>query len=161
MSCISKILEVKGDKKIIINGEVAIEGGGVYKDYEYLITFTIYGNRCGYVAIPPSHPLYKYHNPEYNFPNLEVHGGVTFFEDARFDDITGIKCTDKWIGFDAAHCYDLEDMETSEKYFGETRISKYKKNNPSYSDHTACHRSYSYMEEECKELIEQIVEKAQ
>jgi hypothetical protein len=159
MSCISKILEVKGNKDILVNGEIAIEGGGVYKDYEYLITFTSHGHRCGYVAIPSSHPLHKFYNEESNYPDLHVHGGVTFFDEPRFEELTnGHKCTDKWIGFDAAHYNDREDIEKSEEYFGETKFIKFKKNN---SDITFCngeHRSYSYMENECKRLIEQLIE---
>lgn len=61
MSCITEILKVKGDKDFIVSGEIAIEGGGTYKDYEYIITFTSSGHRCGYVAIPESHSLYKFY----------------------------------------------------------------------------------------------------
>ena len=124
MSCISKILEVKGDKPFIINkhNTIAIEGGGKFKGYEYIITFTEFGHRCGYVAIPESHPI---HSSKEDYPDYEVHGGVTFFEKARFDEFTGgHKCLDKWIGFDAMHGGDIPCMKTSDKYFGEKMIQK-------------------------------------
>lgn len=161
MSCISKLLEIKGKKEILICGEIAIEGGGIYKDYEYLITFVGHGHRCGYVAISSNHPMYKFHNPEYNYPDLYVHGGVTFFDEPRFLELTGgHQCTDKWLGFDAAHCDDSECIETSEKYFGETKWVKYRKENPSpiFLNDMAIHRTYDYMENECKKLIDQLIE---
>jgi hypothetical protein len=158
MSCISKILEVKGDKKILISGEIAIEGGGIYKDYEYLITFTSHGHRCGYVAIPETHTTYISNE---DYPDFDVHGGITFFGNPRFDDITGHKCTDKWIGFDACHYRDLDNIETAEKYFGETNYINFMKYNyVKYNDDPRKHRSYSYMERECKRLINQLIERS-
>lgn len=162
MSCITEILKIKGDREYILNGEIAIEGGGNYKDYEYLITFTDRGHRCGYVAISETHPLYKFHDPKYNYPDLKVHGGVTYFYESRFEDLLGgHKCTDKWIGFDAGHCYDLEDMETAKKYFGETRWVKFRKENPAiiYMNNSE-HRSFEYMQQQCKNLIDQLIDKA-
>jgi hypothetical protein len=161
MSCITKILEKKDDMKIIVSGEIAIEGGGTYQGYEYLITFTAHGHRCGYVAIPENHKLHSYHNEDYNYHDLEVHGGVTFFGAPRFaEHLSGQKCTDKWIGFDAAHCYDHEDIETVEKYFGETKWVKYRKENPMIKfDGYSEHRTYSYMESQCKRLINQLIDK--
>jgi hypothetical protein len=161
MSCITKILETKGDKEILKSGEIAIEGGGNYNGYEYIITFVAHGHRCGYVAIPESHPLHSFHKEDYNYPELEVHGGITFFDEPRFDEFTnGHKCTDKWLGFDAGHCYDLEDMERAEKYFGETKWVKYRKENPMPRYDDDCeHRTYEYMESECKNLIDQLIER--
>lgn len=159
MSCISKILEVKGDKEFIKDGEIAIEGGGIYKGFEYLITLTDKGIRCGYVAIPEDHHLYNFHNAEYNYPDLDVHGDVTYWDDSRFEYlINGHKCTDKWIGFDAGDAWDIPCIETAEKYFGETNYIKFCKNNPIfyYGEH-AQHRTYKFMENECKKLIEQLI----
>jgi len=67
MSCIPKILELKGDKdhlhtmdhsKLPADCGNVIEGGGEYKGYHYLITFTGTAHRCGYVGIEEGHPLY-------------------------------------------------------------------------------------------------------
>lgn len=65
MSCIPKILELKGTKEFLpipsLNQQdkyttTVIEGGGNYKGYDYLITFRDMGFRCGYVALEPNHP---------------------------------------------------------------------------------------------------------
>lgn len=170
MSCITKILEVKGDKPVLMDqgNDIAIEGGGVFKGFEYLITFTSRGHRCGYVAIPESHPLHK---SEESYPDYEVHGGVTFFSEPRFEDITGFKCTDKWIGFDAMHGGDKECLDTILKYFGENdHIKSVKMMNTilgkeSLGDLLACgspakHRTFAYMKNECRLLINQLVKEA-
>jgi hypothetical protein len=58
-------------------------------------------NRCGYVRVPPTHPL---HGKHYDEPDVEVHGGLTF---ANIE-----PCTEHedgqgwWFGFDCAHCND-------------------------------------------------------
>lgn len=58
------------------------------------------GHRCGYVRVPPNHPL---HGKSYDDADVRVHGGLTF-ADAE-------PCTEKdgtgwWFGFDCAHCGD-------------------------------------------------------
>lgn len=170
MSCISEILKIKGDKEFIPipykenewHHEIVIEGGGNYKEYEYLITFNDMGFRCAYVGIPESHPIYTFHNEEYNYPNFDVHGGITFFDDNNITKkLFGIHCTDKWIGFDAGHYYDISDFECTKKYFPTLRKSKL--------DYVigmshllerhitgSAIRSFNYMEEECKKLIDQL-----
>lgn len=57
-------------------------------------------HRCGYVRLPPTHPMYEKH---YDDIPAEVHGGLTFC------DIES--CVEKdgkgwWIGFDCAHSGD-------------------------------------------------------
>src|SRR5580698_1482306 len=164
MSCISKILEVKGDKPVLICGQIAIEGGGVFKGFEYIITFTQRGHRCGYVAVPESHPLYK--SKEEYPDNYEVHGGVTFFSSPRFEEITKFKCTDKWVGFDAAHIYDTPCFKTVDQYFPrEVRgIDEYQANIEKQfcdqleriymdSNESFSHKTYAFMKNECRLLI--------
>jgi hypothetical protein len=161
MSCIPKILSLKGDKEFIVDGEIAIEGGGNYKGYDFLITFVSYGHRCGYVAVPSNHAICnkKY---EHRYPDLNVHGGITYFDKSRFEElIDSPVCDDKWIGFDAGHYYDLQDIEQSEKYFGEIEWVKFRKNNPMPIDEKiAKHRSYKYMVKNCKNLIDQLIERS-
>lgn len=167
MSCISKILEVKGDKPVLIDDRntIAIEGGGVFKGYEYIITFTERGHRCGYVAIPPSHPTY---NSSEDYPDYEVHGGVTFFDKARFEEFTGgHRCDDKWIGFDAMHGGDKECLDTIIKYFGENDHIKFTKTYDTlfgkmiqYDSWEPKHRTFAYMKNECRLLINQLVKEA-
>lgn len=71
------------------------------------------GALCGYVGLPPGHPL---HGKTYNAPEceaLEAHGGLTF-ADACHEG--GLICHVPqpgepddvwWLGFDCAHAYDL------------------------------------------------------
>lgn len=75
------------------------------------------GHRCGYVRVPPGHPA---HGKDYNDPDVEVHGGLTFAEIepcTEHEDGVGF-----WFGFDCAHfgdaSYDpnarIEDMQTED-----------------------------------------------
>jgi hypothetical protein len=69
------------------------------------------GSWCGYVAVPPGHPWHgkSWHGDD--FPEIEVHGGVTFSgacegdvchkpEPGEPDDVW-------WQGFDCNHAYDV------------------------------------------------------
>lgn len=162
MSCITKLLEMKGDKEVLpIHEDVVIEGGGTYKDYEYLITFTARGTRCGYVALKPEETERfneEKGKEEYYYPDLECHGGVTFFgSDHGAKSLLPVHCDDTWVGFDAAHAWDLEDIETAERYFPEdNRYIKYRKENPMPIFSDSHHRSYDYIKSECQSIIDQI-----
>ena len=56
-----------------------------------------YGHLCGYVRVPPGHPLY---GKDYDGIPVEVHGGVTFAEQepCAHEDGQGW-----WFGFDCGH----------------------------------------------------------
>lgn len=162
MSCITEILKRKADLPFILSPgkRVAIEGGGTYKSYEYLITFADMGHRCGYVAISPNLPDYK---DESDYPDYDVHGGITFFDKAHLaESILGHSCEDKWLGFDCGHYNDLPDIECMKSYFNP--ISEYSLEY-AISRHTnLLHansevRSKEYVEEQCKLLIEQLIVK--
>jgi hypothetical protein len=59
------------------------------------------GHRCGYVRVPPGHPL---HGKDYDEAEVDVHGGLTFAEIepcVEHEDGQGW-----WFGFDCAHCFD-------------------------------------------------------
>lgn len=188
MSCITEILAIKGDKEILpirskkhpkeMRGNV-VEGGGHYKDYEFLVTFNDMGFRCGYVAVPEDHPAYNHAD---SYPDYDVHGGVTFYDKSHIAElILGHTCTDKWIGFDCGHAGDFNDLEQAKKYFGdENRILRgikisqeiketvlknmerdfpgyiETKNSPDYpwKEHK---RPKEYVIKECKKLIRQLI----
>jgi hypothetical protein len=66
------------------------------------------GHWCGYVAVPPGHPL---HGKHYDTPDVNVHGGLTYA-----DKCDGAVCHVPkpgepddvwWFGFDCAHGGDL------------------------------------------------------
>ena len=180
MSCIPKILALKGDKEFLpihddpsrADSGAVVEGGGEYKGYHYVVTFTGCGHRCGYVALPPEHLL---SNKEYQltcksppepFSDLSVHGGITFHEegDHILDKLfpNEPKCTDVWIGFDAAHYMDGRDWDHHEKYFGKKARNELEACGAEFRyllGRKETVRTYEYMENQCKELIDQIVEK--
>lgn len=153
---------MKGDKDYLpIHDSAVIEGGGSYKGFEYLITFTINGSRCGYVAIPDGVGV--------NSDDIFCHGGITFEErDHGAKDLLPLPCNDLWLGFDAAHYGDMFNYETTKKYFGhnpdrlkeiEVREELHKPiHELELKDHFSSHKQYDFMENECKEIIDQIIE---
>lgn len=164
MSCIQRILDVKGDKDyLIFGGESAVEGGGNYRGYDYMVTVRYHGCRCGYVAISSDHPLIQY-DDDLDLPGLLVHGGVTFYN--KPSSIIGIEsilgghvCDDKWIGFDAAHAGDEPDYGLARRIFTDPEVVDYinegEQNSIKYAH--SRHRTYEYMENECKDLIDQLI----
>lgn len=101
------------------------------------------GHWCGYVAVPPGHPL---HGKDYWDLDINVHGGLTY----------AAGCNDKichepkpgepdnvwWFGFDCAHCDDLSP------YMARFRI------------HGAVYRDINYVRRETKDLAEQLADHA-
>jgi len=66
------------------------------------------GAWCGYVGVPPTHPL---HGKRYGEVDLEVHGGLTY-SDACHGHICHTPKPGEgddvwWFGFDCAHAFDL------------------------------------------------------
>lgn len=177
MSCISEILKLKGDKPFFTalnekgNPWVAVEGGGVYKDYEYLIVLNHNGHRCGYVALPPGHPanevgdrenaLYGDKELDYNALDISCHGGLTFGgKHHGLKDLLPVKCEDNWIGFDCGHSGDNSDTECFKEYFGEQMVSRRQSffdtwNVPDH--HAGKVRDFRYVEKECKSIIDQLL----
>jgi len=154
MSCITQLLKLKGDKEFLpINNLVVIEGGGLYKDYEYLITFVSHGHRCGYVAIPEDIDI--------NVDDISCHGDITF-EDREHSAkaLLPLPCNDLWIGFDAAHWNDVGCAKTIRKYFPHNKkIDFFEDSMMALSQFdNVTHKTYEYMENECKSIIDQIIE---
>jgi hypothetical protein len=177
MSCITEILKLKGDQDVLVpeGNWIAVEGGGTYKDYEYLVVLNTNGHRCGYVAIPPEHKYSQ--TPEetglspggqvskrYNYYDLEIecHGGLTFMApDHGLKDLIPNACNDIWIGFDCGHCWDACDTETHLKYFGEDENVKRR----SFFDtmrlpNDQSVKSYHYAAMECESIIDQLIKVA-
>jgi hypothetical protein len=178
MSSITEILKLKGDQEVFIpEGDwIAVEGGGVYKDHEYLIVLNKVGYRCGYVAIPPEHPFSntpeeersfmggrKYKHYDYDSLDIDAHGGLTFMAPNHgLKDLLTIPCNDMWIGFDCGHCYDSPDVKAFEKYFGkQARESQQSFFSAIGSESYDCTiKNYDYAESECHSIIEQLIQKA-
>lgn len=163
MSCITQILALKGNKEFLpVNGGIVVEGGGTYKDHEYLIVFTEAGHRCGYVALKPEEHARVQKDSKYkDYPDdmVNCHGGVTFYENTHSaKKLLPIPCDDFWLGFDAAHCYDAPDPQAAKKYFGDnseaTRGARFMESMAKLND--VKHRTFKYMESECFNIIDQL-----
>jgi hypothetical protein len=160
MSCITQLMALKGDKEFLpVHDSIVIEGGGLYKDHEYLIVFTTAGYRCGYVALKHEEHL-KLSEEGQEYPSEpKCHGGITLYENTHVAKrLLPMPCEDFWIGFDAAHWYDSPDPVAALKYFGENTESVRRKN---WSESLACfdavkHRTFEYMESECFSIIDQL-----
>jgi hypothetical protein len=182
MCCITEILKLKGDREVFIpldkSGHpwIAVEGGGKYKDYEYLIVLNHHGHRCGYVAIPAKHPandvgysMNKFYKgmEEFNYHKLDIdcHGGLTFgSKNHGLKDLLKNPCADNWIGFDCGHAGDHCDVEAFIKYYGEEEAKEKKTFFDAMNYGTifgmGSVKDYSYAEDECKSIIDQLIEKA-
>jgi hypothetical protein len=72
-----------------------------------------FGAWCGYVGVPPGHPL---HGADYLDVDVDVHGGLTFAGSCRDDapeesgichvPFEGRPAHVWWLGFDCSHCDD-------------------------------------------------------
>lgn len=85
-----------------------IEWRDAVTGYPCLIVRNDFGALCGYVGLPPEHPL---HGKDYDDANVDVHGGLTY-ANACGGDICHMPRTGEsddvwWLGFDCAHSGDL------------------------------------------------------
>lgn len=180
MSCITEILKLKGDQPALVpEGDwIAVEGGGSYKDYEYIIVLNTNGHRCGYVAIPPEHKYSqtpeeqrsfmggrKYSHYDYDSLDIDCHGGLTFMSPSHgLKDLLTTPCNDMWIGFDCGHYLDLCDTEAMRKYFGDEMMDE-KESFIRALNHgdmgvVKTVKTYRYTEKECHSIIDQLIEAA-
>jgi len=172
MGCITELLKMKGDNEILrVNDELVIEGGGSYKGYEYIITFTEMGTRCGYVALKPEETerFKSMQNEEDYYPELNCHGGITYFDKGNhLKTLLSNPSDETWVGFDCGHGWDGRDDEMTMKYFNKKSlntifIEALKKfpdvardlervNNSGFTV-----RTYQYVEENCHQIIDQLI----
>jgi hypothetical protein len=147
-----------------------------YRGFTYIVLALDRGHRCGYVRIPSGHFLYKKgYSESLSKPTwrvlknaqigkrgilsvfcadgktmtmdilFNVHGGITFAGDFKKE--LGIK--GYWIGFDCAHSGDGKDTTIMD----ERNIKFYKEYPDLYEGPV---RTKEYVEQECKNLIDQI-----
>lgn len=161
MSCIPKLLKMKGDKEDFrLTPDVILESGGNYKGYDFCVTFTSLGHRCGYVAIPSSH---KYTDRDKAESELDVHWSVNFHDKPvnLVNELIGTPCEDIWIGFDAGRYGDKADVEAFQRFFDDLEMLEFIKKirypilaRDDLFKHEV--RTNEYMTEECKKLIDQL-----
>lgn len=171
MSCISQILKHTKNEPYMLaikdRESLVIEGGGEYKGFEYIITFTPMGHRCGYVAIPHDHKLNDLpervnswrQEPEIDYyaANIDCHGGLTFGSRTHYiKKMLGVECDDIWIGFDCNHSCDARDHNGLMKYYGaDCDTFKMLKKWPDI-DYMGTVRDFDYVKNECKNIIDQL-----
>ena len=114
------------------------------------------GNWCGYVGLPPEHPLYgkDYSDEAVSF---DVHGGMTFADQCRpgGDESHGVCHVPGpgepdhvwWFGFDCAHSCDCspDDVKLANE-----------RGYPFTLHGDEIYRSLSYVHVECTRLAEQV-----
>lgn len=131
-----------------------IESEFTHCGYHCVVAFMPMGHRCGYVAIPQTHPMYKKeYDEDTEVQTLTVHGGVTF---------SGFGCHPMdsetwWIGFDCAHYGDGGDIDLAYNLGLIDLKSAFALKNMQRSAHAAgVVRDNEYVANECKCLAEQI-----
>jgi hypothetical protein len=119
---------------------------GTHAGFEWEVTNNGIGYRCGYVRVPPGHP---WHGQDYERPDVEVHGGLTFAEP---DTDCGQSGADNawWLGFDCAHAGDAIDLSLPWREGRAPSISSY----PDFARYGEI-RTTGYVETECRRLAEQ------
>lgn len=72
--------------------------------------------RCGYCAVPSSHPAF---GKDYIDVNIDVHGGLTYGRDR-----CPMRAADGlwWFGFDCAHSYDTIERCTVEYVLNQCKL---------------------------------------
>lgn len=110
---------------------------GEYKSHKLVVKFaTDIGYRCGYVEAPKY--LNGYHK---DLEDLCVHGGVTYLE--KMNPSSYLLTDTWWVGFDCHHAWDgvLFPPKELERFYQGKEV-----------------RSLDYCIEECKKLIDQLIE---
>jgi len=107
-----------------------------------------HGNYCGYAAVPPGHPL---HGKDYDTPEVDVHGGLTYADKCQGDICHVPKPGEPedvwWFGFDCAHGGDrAPGLEADLREAGIPRLS----------DYGEVYRDLSYVRAETEKLAEQL-----
>lgn len=112
------------------------------------------GALCGYVGVPHEHAM---HGQDYNIPDVDVHGGLTFAKGCGHGDdpakgichIPGAGEPDDvwWFGFDCAHGYDVRPAsEARDRARGWESLR----------DAYAVYRDLGYVTREVTKLAEQL-----
>lgn len=127
-----------------------------HKGYPCVILFMPMGYRCGYVGILPKH---KYYNVDFDNIPINCHCGLTYSSsDLHWQNEENI-----WrIGFDCGHCCDGFDTEKVKELYAkdENVMSQFAVMQDYYKiqNESSPVRSLEYVEEECKKIVEQLIE---
>lgn len=110
------------------------------------------GAWCGYVAVPPGH---QWHGKDYDAPDVDVHGGLTYAEKCQGAVCHVAKPGEPedvwWLGFDCNHSGDLSACDLIELRGQTSRPEGY---------WTAHYRTVEYVRRQTELLAEQCKEAA-
>jgi len=114
------------------------------------------GNWCGYVAVPPGHPL---HGADYDTPGVDVHGGLTYAAACDGSEGVGICHVPRegepadvwWLAFDCHHLWDIAPCFLAEM----ARIGI-----PQHRHGHEVYRDLAYVTAETNRLADQLAELA-
>jgi len=107
-----KCFTIYGSQIIIYRNTYNIIGSTVVRGHHRQC-----GWGCGYVIVDPSHPAFGL---EY-LSDVNVHGGITFFNELKGEDFHGIYVKHGWVfGFDTAHFDDSRASWPKRRVISET-----------------------------------------
>ena len=114
------------------------------------------GALCGYVGLPPGHPLYGAgYDAAHERAEIDVHGGLTFAdkcqEGAQDRGVCHVPEPDRpadvwWLGFDCAHAFDLAPG----------MVATLGRVGASARDRGETYRAFDYVRDECSRLAGQL-----
>lgn len=128
-----------------------------HKGFLCVVLFQSMGFRTGYVGIPKGHKCYGQH---YDRIDVSCHCGLTYSSTSLInqndEDIW-------WIGFDCGHCCDANDYAKAKEYFADNQpvmesLLRLEELNNIY-DTGGEIRTFEYVKEQCKYIVEQLLER--
>jgi hypothetical protein len=137
--------------------------------FDALIVRNMMGALCGYVGVPPTHPLYGKDYDDQVLENVDVHGGLTYANPCMKDDPDGVCHVPEpgrpddvwWFGFDCAHAWDVVPtmhgrgaLEDSLFRVGNTLEAA----TTGHGMYDLTYRDIGYVKAECTSLAKQIKE---
>ena len=138
-----------------------VESDFHYKGLRCVVIITDMCHRCGYVGVENNHPLYGVNyfdeadflkgSPEWYF---DVHGGITYSGGDNYP----VESNLWWFGFDCAHYGDGKDYKSVSEYqiIDKDRLKYYMECDKRFPDIRGVVRTQSYVEQECKNLADQL-----
>ena len=116
-----------------------------------LMVRTPMGNWCGYVAVPPGHPIFE---KEYDSIDVDVHGGLTYSAHCQ-GPICHVPKPGQpdnvwWFGFDCAHYMDLVPSF-------EPLLTTLGHPHPNFMTDRSTYRDVPYVKKEVERLAEQLL----
>ncbi len=132
-----------------------VEFDEIYKGIRIVGIMTFMGCRCGYISIPPEHPLYGI---DYNKIDIKVHGGLTYSSLTTDYPVKTEKDT-YWVGFDCAHYGDGKDYDAIIRLNpdkGKQIVEIY--SSTWCSTENEILRSKLYVLNECRDVVNQITD---